>query len=273
MTYFWWIHPTFDKLPNIKCSFSDVHRCVDLCVCSLPPAGFMESRCVNHLKFIRCSSTTNVCLRRYRNRSVITLRVSSGFPSMPLCFRIRRRTAGQSERAWRRWCRGAGASSGWERATRPRYTTARAGSLCPVRSETAVFEWVMCKRENRVTLDLSCVLQCSIEGAHGFSPRPVDMSNVTLSRDLHVSEPHINNTSGFTVHIYICVCVCVLQTMAELLAENYHNIWAQKKKLELESKGVFTSCAFNSCYMLQYNNTVQERDSRSFWTYQPERSR
>ncbi len=67
----------------------------------------------------------------------------------------------------------------------------------------------MCKRENRVTLDLSCVLQCSIEGAHGFSPRPVDMSNVTLSRDLHVSEPHINSTSGFTVHIYIYICVFV----------------------------------------------------------------
>ncbi|XP_035389753.1 ryanodine receptor 2 isoform X3 [Electrophorus electricus] len=53
--------------------------------------------------------------------------------------------------------------------------------------------------------------QLSIEGTHGFSPRPVDMSNVTLSRDLH--------------------------SMAELLAENYHNIWAKKKKLELEAKG------------------------------------
>ncbi|MFT7807285.1 ryanodine receptor 2 isoform X1 [Arapaima gigas] len=53
--------------------------------------------------------------------------------------------------------------------------------------------------------------QLSVEGAHGFSPRPIDMSNVTLSRDLH--------------------------SMAELLAENYHNIWAKKKKLELEAKG------------------------------------
>ncbi|XP_016334559.1 ryanodine receptor 2-like, partial [Sinocyclocheilus anshuiensis] len=60
------------------------------------------------------------------------------------------------------------------------------------------------------TRRISLSSQRSIEGAHGFSPRPVDMSNVTLSRDLH--------------------------TMAELLAENYHNIWAQKKKLELESK-------------------------------------
>nr|XP_021335867.1 ryanodine receptor 2 [Danio rerio] len=61
------------------------------------------------------------------------------------------------------------------------------------------------------TRRISLSSQRSIEGAHGFSPRPVDMSNVTLSRDLH--------------------------SMAELLAENYHNIWAQKKKLELESKG------------------------------------
>nr|XP_015218325.1 PREDICTED: ryanodine receptor 2 isoform X6 [Lepisosteus oculatus] len=53
--------------------------------------------------------------------------------------------------------------------------------------------------------------QISIDTTHGYSPRPIDMSNVTLSRDLH--------------------------SMAELLAENYHNIWAKKKKLELEAKG------------------------------------
>lgn len=27
------------------------------------------------------------------------------------------------------------------------------------------------------------------------------------------------------------------QSMAELLAENYHNIWARKKKIDLEAKG------------------------------------
>ncbi|TRZ16704.1 hypothetical protein HGM15179_010409, partial [Zosterops borbonicus] len=46
---------------------------------------------------------------------------------------------------------------------------------------------------------------------HGYTPRAIDMSNVTLSRDLHA--------------------------MAEMMAENYHNIWAKKKKLELEAKG------------------------------------
>lgn len=29
--------------------------------------------------------------------------------------------------------------------------------------------------------------------------------------------------------------------MVEVVAENYHNIWAKKKKLELESKGEFVS--------------------------------
>ncbi|RVE64317.1 hypothetical protein OJAV_G00145280 [Oryzias javanicus] len=49
--------------------------------------------------------------------------------------------------------------------------------------------------------------QLSFEGAPAFTPRPIDMSNVTVQRH------------------------------AELLAENYHNIWARKKKMELEAKG------------------------------------
>ncbi|KAI3364879.1 hypothetical protein L3Q82_001062 [Scortum barcoo] len=58
---------------------------------------------------------------------------------------------------------------------------------------------------------ISQASQLSFEGAPAFSPRPIDMSNVTLSRDM--------------------------QSMAELLAENYHNTWARKKKMELEAKG------------------------------------
>ncbi|XP_039477547.1 ryanodine receptor 2 [Oreochromis aureus] len=53
--------------------------------------------------------------------------------------------------------------------------------------------------------------QLSFEGASTFSPKPVDMSCITLSWDQ-----------------------CA---MAEQLAENYHNAWAKTKKLELESKG------------------------------------
>ncbi|XP_066532570.1 ryanodine receptor 3 [Hoplias malabaricus] len=45
----------------------------------------------------------------------------------------------------------------------------------------------------------------------GFKPSPVDLDNVILSREL--------------------------QAMVETVAENYHNMWAKKKKMELNSKG------------------------------------
>uniref|UniRef100_A0A7M4FJ88 Ryanodine receptor 2 n=1 Tax=Crocodylus porosus TaxID=8502 RepID=A0A7M4FJ88_CROPO len=61
------------------------------------------------------------------------------------------------------------------------------------------------------TRRISQTSQVSVDTAHGYSPRAIDMSNVTLSRDLHA--------------------------MAEMMAENYHNIWAKKKKMELEAKG------------------------------------
>ncbi|XP_056396363.1 ryanodine receptor 1 isoform X2 [Hyla sarda] len=44
-----------------------------------------------------------------------------------------------------------------------------------------------------------------------FSPTPIDLTGITLSREL--------------------------QSMAEQLAENYHNTWGRKKKHELEAKG------------------------------------
>ncbi|KAM4598949.1 ryanodine receptor 2 [Fundulus diaphanus] len=53
--------------------------------------------------------------------------------------------------------------------------------------------------------------QLSFEGASTFSPKPLDMSSITLSWEQ-----------------------CA---MSELLAENYHNSWAQTKKLQLENKG------------------------------------
>ncbi|XP_073337843.1 ryanodine receptor 2 [Pagrus major] len=53
--------------------------------------------------------------------------------------------------------------------------------------------------------------QLSFEGASMFSPKPMDMSSITLSWD----------QCG----------------MAEQLAENYHNAWAKRKKFELQSKG------------------------------------
>ncbi|XP_071375043.1 ryanodine receptor 3-like [Centroberyx affinis] len=47
--------------------------------------------------------------------------------------------------------------------------------------------------------------------ANGFNPSPIDTSNVLLSREL--------------------------QGMVEVVAENYHNIWAKKKKSDLGSRG------------------------------------
>ncbi|NXF05243.1 RYR2 protein, partial [Smithornis capensis] len=60
------------------------------------------------------------------------------------------------------------------------------------------------------TRRISQTSQISVDTAHGYTPRAIDMSNVTLSRDVHA--------------------------MAEMMAENYHNIWAKKKKMELEAK-------------------------------------
>uniref|UniRef100_A0A674CVY4 Ryanodine receptor 1 n=1 Tax=Salmo trutta TaxID=8032 RepID=A0A674CVY4_SALTR len=45
----------------------------------------------------------------------------------------------------------------------------------------------------------------------GYSPQPIEISHMALSREL--------------------------QSMAEQLAENYHNTWGRKKKMELQSKG------------------------------------
>ncbi|XP_076834098.1 ryanodine receptor 3 isoform X8 [Brachyhypopomus gauderio] len=62
------------------------------------------------------------------------------------------------------------------------------------------------QRENEKTRKISQTSQGS-----GFNPSPVDMSNVLLSREL--------------------------QAMVEVLAENYHNIWAKRKKNDLGTKG------------------------------------
>ncbi|XP_053330601.1 ryanodine receptor 3 [Spea bombifrons] len=61
-------------------------------------------------------------------------------------------------------------------------------------------------RENEKMRSMSQASQ-----GNGYTPVPIDLSNVVLSREL--------------------------QGMVEVMAENYHNIWAKKKKLELESKG------------------------------------
>lgn len=48
---------------------------------------------------------------------------------------------------------------------------------------------------------------------YNYNPQPVDMTNLTLSREM--------------------------QNMAERLAENAHDIWAKRKKEELEACGEY----------------------------------
>ncbi|CAM9111927.1 unnamed protein product [Bubo scandiacus] len=67
------------------------------------------------------------------------------------------------------------------------------------------------KVEKKKTRKISQSAQATYDPSHGYSPQPVDLSGVTLSREL--------------------------QAMAEQLAENYHNTWGRKKKQELEAKG------------------------------------
>uniref|UniRef100_A0A8D0GF69 Ryanodine receptor 1 n=1 Tax=Sphenodon punctatus TaxID=8508 RepID=A0A8D0GF69_SPHPU len=67
------------------------------------------------------------------------------------------------------------------------------------------------KSEKKKTRKISQTAQATYDPSHGYNPQPIDLSGVTLSREL--------------------------QAMAEQLAENYHNTWGRKKKLELEAKG------------------------------------
>ncbi|XP_071962240.1 ryanodine receptor 2-like isoform X3 [Antedon mediterranea] len=50
-----------------------------------------------------------------------------------------------------------------------------------------------------------------VESPHGYNPRPIDMNNITLTRDM--------------------------QNMAERLAENAHDLWAKKTKSTLDKTG------------------------------------
>ncbi|XP_069065087.1 ryanodine receptor 3 isoform X1 [Pleurodeles waltl] len=63
--------------------------------------------------------------------------------------------------------------------------------------------------QHRETEKLRSISQSS--QGNGYNPSPIDLTNVVLSREL--------------------------QGMVEVVAENYHNIWARKKKMELDSKG------------------------------------
>ncbi|TMS07041.1 Ryanodine receptor 1 [Larimichthys crocea] len=61
------------------------------------------------------------------------------------------------------------------------------------------------------TRKISQTAQATYDPSHGYNPQPIDITGMALSREL--------------------------QSMAEQLAENYHNTWGRKKKVELQAKG------------------------------------
>ncbi|KAM3601866.1 uncharacterized protein V6R79_020261 [Siganus canaliculatus] len=67
------------------------------------------------------------------------------------------------------------------------------------------------EKKKAASRKISQTAQATYDPSHGYSPQPIDVTHMALSRDL--------------------------QSMAEQLAENYHNTWGRKKKLELQSKG------------------------------------
>uniref|UniRef100_A0A5F8HEA4 Ryanodine receptor 3 n=1 Tax=Monodelphis domestica TaxID=13616 RepID=A0A5F8HEA4_MONDO len=71
-------------------------------------------------------------------------------------------------------------------------------------------EAIIQQRENEKLRSISQTSQVRQDYLN-YNPAPLDLSNVVLSREV--------------------------QGMVEVVAENYHNIWAKKKKMELESKG------------------------------------
>nr|XP_055030657.1 ryanodine receptor 1b isoform X5 [Misgurnus anguillicaudatus] len=67
------------------------------------------------------------------------------------------------------------------------------------------------EKEVKATRKISQTAQATYDPSQGYSPQPVDITSMALSREL--------------------------QSMAEQLAENYHNTWGRKKKMELQAKG------------------------------------
>ncbi|XP_060765620.1 ryanodine receptor 1 isoform X1 [Neoarius graeffei] len=81
------------------------------------------------------------------------------------------------------------------------------------------WEWMLDKArdgdedrgEKKAARKISQTAQATYDPSHGYNPQPINISGMTLSREL--------------------------QSMAEQLAENYHNTWGRKKKMELQAKG------------------------------------
>lgn len=98
-------------------------------------------------------------------------------------------------------------------------------------------------------------LQATYDPSHGYNPQPIDIGGMALSRELQVCIfPSVFARIGLIFWLDVCQepnCSIYLfplsvQSMAEQLAENYHNTWGRKKKLELQSKGKSSSVLYIS---------------------------
>lgn len=132
--------------------------------------------------------------------------------------------AGQSESLWRPCWRGVGALTGSERETLPASTTSPGGYHRPARY-THTHQYKHTHAQHRIWIYIllwgylhkkwhqyiSCFLQLSFEGGPAFSPRPIDMSNVTLSRDMQV---------GYCMHETRKQCIGVPQMVLTITDNN-----------------------------------------------------
>ena len=98
-----------------------------------------------------------------------------------------------------------------------------------------------------------CITLILFQAHHGYSPKPFDLRNMTLTREVQVCtgistnfirglqnnfwsrsiRVNLNKEVGDSV---ISMPHC-FQALAERLAENSHDLWAKTKKQELEEIG------------------------------------
>lgn len=94
-----------------------------------------------------------------------------------------------------------------------------------------------------------CITLILFQAHHGYSPKPFDLRNMTLTREVQVFTGISTNSIGVFWAQSICVNLNTevgdnvismphcFQALAERLAENSHDLWAKTKKQELEEIG------------------------------------
>lgn len=107
---------------------------------------------------------------------------------------------------------------------------------CKQRIANHIFETETAEASVGLTHLLCC--QATYDPSHGYSPQPIDISGMALSRELQVNVFLTLTEKRLLLCEYsIDMLRFGMQSMAEQLAENYHNTWGRKKKLELQAKG------------------------------------